>query len=99
MTPLSAPLCIQFNAGANGAGRGCGSMTRTVRLATDAGRQMAQLTIRRLQMGRPKTPPSVAWLCSKCRQVIRTYVRLSEPPICSGGGKHTPQKMEALDGK
>jgi len=50
-------------------------------------------------MPRPKTPPSVAWLCSKCRQVIRTYVRLSEPPICSGGGKHTPQKMEALDGK
>ncbi len=64
-----------------------------------AGHRTVWLTIRRWEMPRPKTPPSVAWLCSKCRQVIRTYVRLSEPPICSGGGKHTPQKMEALDGK
>ena len=45
-------------------------------------------------MGRPKTPPSVTWLCKRCRQVIRTFVRLSEPPICTNGGKHTPQKME-----
>jgi hypothetical protein len=50
-------------------------------------------------MGRPKTPPAVLWACRKCRNTLRTFIRLSEPPKCSGGGKHPTIPMEATDGK
>lgn len=46
-------------------------------------------------MGRPKTPPSVTWVCRKCKQVVRTFIRLSDAPMCTNRGKHNPQKMEA----
>ena len=42
---------------------------------------------------------AVLWVCSKCKKAVTTFVRLSEPPKCSGSGKHPSTEMKAHERK